>query len=90
MQYANGLHLTLCMGRLRFAREISAVPGQEESQASVQEWLAAGGREEMEPVSGILPKFKKKYWPVVSGLALDLSLELIGAVTWEILTKGAL
>jgi hypothetical protein len=72
------------------AREISAVPGQEESQASVQEWLAAGGREEMEPVSGILPKFKKKYWPVVSGLALDLSLELIGAVTWEILTKGAL
>lgn len=72
------------------AREISAVPGEEESQASVQAWLAAGGRDEMEPVSGLLPKFKKKYWPVVSGVALDLSLELIGAVTWEILTKGAL
>jgi AAA+ ATPase superfamily predicted ATPase len=71
------------------AREISAAPGQEETQASVKEWLAAGGRDEMEPVSGILPKFKKKYWPVVSGVALDLSLELIGAVTWEILTKGA-
>lgn len=72
------------------AREISAAPGEEESQASVQAWLAAGGREEMEPVSGLLPKFKKKYWPVVSGMAMDLSLELIGAVTWEILTKGAL
>jgi AAA+ ATPase superfamily predicted ATPase len=72
------------------AREISALPGQEESQASVREWLAAGGRDELEPVSGILPKFKKKYWPVVSGVALDLSLELIGAVTWEILTKGTL
>jgi AAA+ ATPase superfamily predicted ATPase len=72
------------------AREISAVPGQEETQASVQEWLAAGGRDEMEVVSGILPKFKKKYWPVVSGVALDLSMELIGAVTWEILTKGVL
>jgi len=72
------------------AREISASPGQEESQASVQAWLASGGKDTMEPVSGILPKFKKKYWPVVSGVALDLSLELIGAVTWEILTKGAL
>ncbi len=72
------------------AREISAVPGQEESRVSVEEWLVAGGRDKMEPVSGILPKFKKKYWPIVSGVALDLSLELIGAVTWEILTKGAL
>lgn len=72
------------------AREISAPPGEEESQASVQAWLASGGQDAMEPVSGILPKFKKKYWPVVSGVALDLSLELIGAVTWEILTKGAL
>lgn len=71
-------------------REISAAPGEEESQASVKEWLSSGGRSELEPVSGFLPKFKKKYWPVVSGMALDLSLELVGAVTWEILTKGAL
>jgi len=72
------------------AREISAPPGEEPSQADVQAWLAAGGRDTMEPVSGLLPKFKKKYWPVVSGVALDLSLELIGAVTWEFLTKGVL
>jgi len=72
------------------AREISAAPGEEETQASVQEWLSSGGRDELEPVSGLLPKFKKKYWPVVSSMAMDLSLELVGAVTWEILTKGAL
>lgn len=72
------------------AREISAAPGQEESQASVQEWLKSGGREELEPVSGMLLKFKKKYWPVVGGLAKDLSLELLGTITWQVLTKGAL
>ena len=71
-------------------REISVAPGEEESRENVQAWLAAGGRSELEPVSGLLPRFKRKYWPIVSNVALDLSMELIGAVTWEILTKGAL
>jgi len=56
--------------------------------ASVETWLESGGRDELDPVSGVLPKFKKKYWPVVSSMAMDLSVEFIGAVTWEILTKG--
>jgi hypothetical protein len=72
------------------AREISAAPGEEESQASVQEWLKSGGREELETTSNFLCKFKKKYWSIVGGLAVDLSLELLGAVTWQVLTKGAL
>jgi AAA+ ATPase superfamily predicted ATPase len=72
------------------AKEISAEPGEEESAETVQAWLQSGGRENLEPIGGILPKFKMKYWPVVSGIALDLSLELIGAVTWEILTKGVI
>ena len=72
-------------------REISAPPGEEESQDSVHEWLSSGGQAEMEAaVGGFLPKFKKKYWPVVSGMAMDLSLELVGAVTWDLLTKGML
>jgi AAA+ ATPase superfamily predicted ATPase len=72
------------------AREISAAPGEEETQASVQEWLKSGGRDELEPVSGFLPKFKKKYWPIVSGMTRELSMELLGAVTWDLLTKGVL
>ena len=72
------------------AREISAAPGEEESQASVQEWLKSGGKEELETTSNFLRKFKKKYWSIVGGMAVDLSMELIGAVTWQVLTKGAL
>ena len=56
----------------------------------MQAWLAYGGRDEMESVSGFLPKFKRKYWPVVSNVASELSLELLGTVTWQILTKGVL
>lgn len=72
------------------AREIYAVPGEEEPQASVQEWLKSGGKEDLETTSNFLRKFKKKYWSVVGGLAVDLSMELIGAVTWQVLTKGVL
>ena len=71
------------------AREISAAPGEEESQASVQEWLKSGGKDELETTSNFLRKFKKKYWPIVGSMAVDLSMELIGSITWEILTKGA-
>ncbi len=68
-------------------REISAPPGEEESETSVQTWLASGGREELEPVSGVLPKFKKKYWPVVSTVLQEVSFELVGAATFELITK---
>jgi len=71
------------------AREIYAAPGEEETQASVQQWLKSGGRDEFETTSNFLRKFKKKYWPIVGGLAVDLSMELVGAVTWQVLTKGA-
>ena len=68
-------------------REISATPGEEESETSVQTWLATGGREELKPVSGVLPKFKKKYWPVVSTVMQELSFELAGAATFELIMK---
>jgi eukaryotic-like serine/threonine-protein kinase len=71
-------------------RELTAAPGEEEPEASVQEWMQSGGRDELEPVKGFLPRFKKKYWPIVGGVAKELSMELLGAVTWQILTKGAL
>jgi hypothetical protein len=69
------------------AREISAPPGEEESQASVQAWLASGGNDELEPVSGLLPKFKKKYWPVVGKVMQEMFFELAGAATFEFLMK---
>ena len=66
-------------------REIAALPGSEESEKSVEDWINSGGRENLEPVKGTLPKIKKKYWPMVSTLARELSFELASAATFEIL-----
>ncbi len=70
------------------ANEILVAPGEEESQATVNEWLNSGGKENLEPVTGFMPKFKKKYWPVLAGFTKDISMELVGNITFEILTKG--
>lgn len=88
---AEGTYMVLSPSLERWiAREITAAPGEEEKQSDVQAWLRSGGRDELEPVSGFLPKFKKKYWPLVGGVAKELSMELLGAVTWQVLTRGML
>ena len=68
-------------------REIAAAPGEEESQETVATWLGAQDADLLEPVKGVLPKFKKKYWPVVSTVLRELSFELAGAATFELLIK---
>lgn len=68
-------------------REISAIPGEEEPETSVQDWLKAGGRNEIQPVSGALPRFKKKYWPVISSVLKELSLEFATTATAELVKK---
>lgn len=70
------------------AHEILVAPGEEESQATVHEWLKSGGKENLEPVIGFMPKFKKKYWPVIANFSKEISMELIGGIAFEILTKG--
>ncbi len=70
------------------AHEILAAPGEEESQTTLNEWLKSGGKENLEPVIGFMPKFKKKYWPVIANFSKEISMELIGGVAFEILTKG--
>lgn len=70
------------------AREIFALPGEEESEISVKEWVDTGGRTDLEPVSGVLPKFKKKYWPIVVDITKELSLGMIGNLAFELMTKG--
>ncbi len=68
-------------------REIAAAPGEEESQETVAAWLGAQDADLLEPVKGVLPKFKKKYWPIVSTVLRELSFELAGAATFELLIK---
>lgn len=69
-------------------REIMTAPGEEEPPASVEEWLHKGGREKVTPVKGILPKFKKKYWPIVSNILTEVSFEVIGATVFDVLVKS--
>jgi AAA+ ATPase superfamily predicted ATPase len=69
-------------------RDIVAVPGDEESQASVDEWIRADGEETAESMRGVLPKFKKKYWPVVSTVLREMSFELAGAAAFQVLVKS--
>ena len=66
-------------------QEVIAAPGEEESQTSAEEWLKSGKREEMKEVKGVLPKFKKKYWPILGDIAKELSLEFAAASAFELI-----
>lgn len=69
-------------------REIMTAPGEEETPASVDEWLHKGRRDKVTPVKGTLPKFKKKYWPIVSTILTEVSFEVIGATVFDLLIKS--
>jgi hypothetical protein len=58
-------------------REIYAPYGEEESDHEVTAWLAASGHAEMAFISGFLPMFKKKYWPVLAGFPSQVSEGLV-------------
>ena len=70
------------------AREIMAAPGEEESETSLSDWLSSTGQQEIEPVKSVLPKFKKKYWPILANFTKDISLGLIGNIAVDLLTQG--
>lgn len=74
------------------SREISAIPGEEETPASVEDWMNAEGKEKerVQPLKGLLPKFKKQYWPLVSTILQELTFEVAGAAAFEFLVKALL
>jgi hypothetical protein len=65
--------------------EIIAAPGEEESQTTADKWLKSGGHNDLKEVKGVLPKFKKKYWPILGDIAKELSLEFAVAGTLELI-----
>ncbi|PWB70891.1 MAG: hypothetical protein C3F07_15720 [Anaerolineales bacterium] len=66
-------------------QEIVAAPGEEESQTTAEEWLSTGKREDMKDIRGVLPKFKRKYWPLMGDIAKELSLEFAAAGAFELI-----
>ena len=69
-------------------REIAAAPEEQETPDSVQEWVSQSGQSLGAPVQGVLPKFKRKYWPLVSSVLKELSFELAASATFELLIKA--
>ena len=61
-------------------REVTAGPEEQEAPADVDAWLTEGGLERLQPVKGGLPKFKKRYWPIMGEVLKELSFELIAGV----------
>jgi hypothetical protein len=65
--------------------ELIAPPGEEENQQKAEEWLASGGQDNLKETKGILPKFKKKYWPLLAEVSKELSFEFAAAGALELI-----
>jgi AAA+ ATPase superfamily predicted ATPase len=65
--------------------ELVAPPGEEEDQQNAEEWLASGGRDNLKETKGILPKFKKKYWPLLAEVTKELSFEFAATGALELI-----
>lgn len=65
--------------------EIAAEPDQKETTVTAAEWLAAGGRQDLQETKGVLPRFKKKYWGLLATVAKELSFEFAAAGVVELL-----
>lgn len=67
--------------------EVLAIPGEEESTESVEEWLNNRGNIKARLEKSLLPKYKKKYWPAISQLAQDITSEFLIEVTSDLIMK---
>lgn len=65
--------------------ELTAIPGEEESVASVEEWIQSSKERELIPTKDVLAKTKKKYWSVVGNVFKEFSVELIGNIAVEMM-----
>ena len=60
--------------------ELTAVPGEEESESSVEKWIHSYKDDELVQTKEVLTKTKKKYWPVVGKVLKEFSVEIIGEI----------
>ncbi|MDO9546301.1 MAG: AAA-like domain-containing protein, partial [Pelolinea sp.] len=65
--------------------ELTAAPGEEESDASVDAWIHSSEDGELLQTKDVLTKTKKKYWPVVGKVLKEFSVELIGNIAVEMM-----
>jgi AAA+ ATPase superfamily predicted ATPase len=83
---ANGVYSIFSPSLERWVRhEILAAPGESESETSAEEWLKSGGHEDIKGNKNVLPRFKKKYWPLVGTVMKEVSIKLVSSVTAELI-----
>jgi AAA+ ATPase superfamily predicted ATPase len=58
-------------------QEILASPGEEETQASAEDWVKAGGQATISEATNVLPRFRKKYWPILGEFMQELTIKLV-------------
>ncbi len=68
--------------------EIIAAPGEEESQKTADEWLTSGGQKEVKQARAVLPRIKKKYWPLMEVFFKEMALEAITNFTFEFIKRS--
>ncbi len=54
-------------------QEVFASPGEEESISILEEWISNDARGDNESIRMVLPKFKKKYWAILSSITRVVS-----------------
>jgi hypothetical protein len=69
------------------ALELTAAPGEEESEASVDAWVREQKDGKVRQSKGALSRTKKKYWPVVGQVFKEFSAEVIGNIAVGMLTN---
>lgn len=66
-------------------REISALPS-EQGEVTIERWLKEGGVKGLENARAIVPRFKKKYWPIMANIAKEISFELAAGLVMNLMT----
>jgi AAA+ ATPase superfamily predicted ATPase len=64
--------------------ELLTVPGEEESQGNIEQWLKSNNRGNLKDANKLLPTVKKKYWNIMSELIKDFSIEFAVVGVFEI------
>ena len=65
-------------------REISALP-DEQAGVTVEDWLKDGGVKGIEQARAIIPRFKRKYWPIMANIAKEISFELAAGLVMNLI-----
>lgn len=47
--------------------------------------MRSGKQNDLKPAVGVLPRFKKKYWPILGNVAKELSFEFAAAGAMELI-----